>query len=168
MTLLNYTDSINPKDNVVIIATSKTDFTKHGLTPAEVSYIAKQIEKEEHIININQYSRRVTIYIGEGKKEEYLTLEAYRKAGNRICGIMNAAKVASVTIDDTLGNKANTLAFAEGMALGNYQFIHHRKDAKKVANSLKTINIHSKKVKADDIETLQIVLDATCKARDHG
>jgi leucyl aminopeptidase len=166
MTLLKHIETIPAKDNLALIATSKTDFSKYGLTPVEVSYINKQVAKDEHIVNINQYTRRVIIYIGEDKKEEYLTLEAYRKAGSKIGGMINAAKATNVTIADAIGDKGNTLAFAEGMALGNYQFLQYRqKDSKNVSNSLKEINIQSKKVKADEVEELQIVIDATCKAR---
>src|SRR6202034_1468675 len=51
------------------------------------------------------------------------------------------------------------------MVLSNYQFIHYKKDSKKIANSLKTINLHGKKIKNHHVERLQIVTDATNKAR---
>ncbi|MGP8215614.1 MAG: leucyl aminopeptidase family protein [Bacteroidia bacterium] len=166
MTAIKQTESISAKDNIILIGTAKTDFSKYGLAPSELEYVKKQVAADEHIIPVNQYARRVVVYIEEKKKENYLTLEAFRKAGNKICGMMNTAKVEAVTITDISGNAENTLAFAEGMALGNYQFLHYRQnDIKKVANSLKTINIYSKKVKAADIERLQIITDATCKAR---
>ncbi len=166
MTTIKHNESISAKDNVILIGTAKTDFSKQGLTPAELAYVKKQIAAEEHIINVNQYERRVVVYIEDKKKEAYKTLEACRKAGNRVCGIINTAKLESATIVDLTGNAENILAFAEGMALGNYQFLHYRQnDIKKVANSLKAINIHSKKVKATDVERLNIVIDATCRAR---
>lgn len=166
MTALKQTQSISAKDNAVLIGTAKTDFSKYGLSSNELAYVKKQIAADEHIISINQYSRRVVIYIGEEKKEIHRTTEAYRKAGNSVCAMLNAAKVDQVTIADLIGNTTNTLAFAEGMALGNYQFLHYRqKDIKKLEHSLKTININSKKVNADDVKRLQIVVDATNKAR---
>ncbi|HSY75318.1 MAG TPA: peptidase M17, partial [Bacteroidia bacterium] len=166
MTAIKHNESISAKDNVILIGTAKTDFSKQGLAPAELAYVKKQIGAEEHIINVNQYERRVVIYIEDKKKEAYKTLEACRKAGNRVCGIMNTAKLESATIVDLTGNAENVLAFAEGMALGNYQFLHYRQnDIKKVANSLKAINIQSKKIKAVDFERLKIVVDATCRAR---
>jgi len=165
MTALKHIETVSSKDNVVLIGTVKTDFSKYGLTPAELVFVKKQITADEHIIAINQYSRRVVVYIGEEKKEKYLTLEAYRKAGGRVCGMANGAKLESLTINDTIGNEDNALAFAEGMVLSNYQFIHYKKDSKKIANSLKTINLHGKKIKNHHVERLQIVTDATNKAR---
>jgi len=167
MTSIKYSTSFSNKDNIVLLAHAKSDFSKYSLSSEELSFLKEQIGKEEHVIAINQYKRRVVVYIEESKKEAHLTVEAFRKAGNRICGAFNAAKVSDVTIVDLIGNADHTLAFAEGMALGNYQFLYYRqRDIKKIANSLKNINVNSKKVNAADVAQLQIVLDATIKARD--
>jgi len=165
MTTIKSTQSISSKDNLVLIGNGKSDFAKQGLSKAEADFVAKQIKAEEHIININQYSRRIFIYIAEDKKNENYALEAFRKAGNKACGVFNTAKAESITIVDLAGNAEQILAFAEGMALGNYQFIQLKKDVKKLTHSLKTILIHSKNVTAKQIQNLQIVVDATEKAR---
>lgn len=166
MTAIKYSQSISGKENLVLLATAKSDFSKYGLSKEELAFLKSEIDKEEHIMSINQYKRRVVVYIEESKKEAYLATEAYRKAGNRACSIFNAAKVSDVTIVDSVGNAEHTLAFAEGMALGNYQFLNYRqRDAKKLAHSLKTISVNSKKVNAADVARLQIIVDATCKAR---
>ena len=166
MTALKHTKSTSTTDNIIWVVTAKTDLSKQGLTPAELAFVKKQIAAEEHIINVNQYERRIVIYVEDKKKQAFQTLEACRKAGNRVCGILNAAKLEAATIVDLVGNTENVLAFAEGIALGNYQFLYYRKDDKKVANSLKTVNILSKKIKTAEVEHLQIIVDATCKARD--
>jgi len=165
MTTIKSTQSVTPKDNLVLIGNAKSDFLKYGLSEAEAGFVNKQIKQDEHIININQYQRRILIYIAEDKKNENLTLEAFRKAGNKGCGIFNAAKAEEVTIVDLNKNASQTLAFAEGMALGNYQFLHFKKDLKKITHSLNSILIHSKKVSEKEITYLQIVVDATEKAR---
>jgi leucyl aminopeptidase len=165
MTTIKSTQNISSKDNLILIGTAKSDFAKQGLTKTEADFAAKQIKAEEHIINVNQYSRRIFIYVAEDKKNENYTLEAFRRAGNKACGVFNAAKAESVTIVDLAGNTGQTLAFAEGMALGNYQFIQLKKDVKKLTHSLKTILLNSKNVTAKEIQNLQIVVDATQKAR---
>ncbi|HTA26598.1 MAG TPA: hypothetical protein VK809_02335, partial [Bacteroidia bacterium] len=164
MTTIKSTQNISSKDNLILIGTAKSDFAKQGLTKTEADFAAKQIKAEEHIINVNQYSRRIFIYVAEDKKNENYTLEAFRRAGNKACGVFNAAKAESVTIVDLAGNTGQTLAFAEGMALGNYQFIQLKKDVKKLTHSLKTILLNSKNVTAKEIQNLQIVVDATQKA----
>lgn len=165
MTTIKSTQTTNSTDNIVLIGNAKSDFSKYGLSPAELSFVSKQVKVEEHSININQYTRRILIYIGEDKGGENATLEAFRKAGSKACGIFNAAKVEQVTLMDLNKNAAQILAFTEGMALGNYQFLQFKKDSKKLAHSLKSILIHSKKVSDKEIEHLQIVVDATERAR---
>ncbi len=165
MTTIKSTQTTNSTDNIVLIGNAKSDFSKYGLSPAELSFVSKQVKVEEHSININQYTRRILIYIGEDKGGENATLEAFRKAGSKACGIFNAAKVEQVTLVDLNRNAAQILAFTEGMALGNYQFLQFKKDSKKLAHSLKSILIHSKKVSDKEIEHLQIVVDATEQAR---
>jgi leucyl aminopeptidase len=166
MTTLKYSQSVSDKDNIVLLANAKSDFSKYGLSSEELTFLKFEIGKEEHIVSVNQYKRRVVVYIEEKKKEAYLLTEAYRKAGNRACSIFNAAKVTDVTVVDLNGNAEHALAFVEGMALGNYQFLRYRqKDSKKLTHSLKTINVNSKKVKPADVERLQIVVDATSIAR---
>jgi leucyl aminopeptidase len=167
MTNIKSASTINSKDNLVLIGNANPDSyrdDKYKLSPAEANYVSKQIKQDEHNININQYSRRIIIYVAEDKKDDNLTLEAFRKAGNKAAAVLNAAKAEQVTLVDLNGNAQQTLAFAEGMALGNYQFLHLKSDKKK-ANTLKTISIHSKNVTANEIERLQIVVDATEKAR---
>ena len=165
MTTIKLTQSITSKDNLILIGNAESDFSKYGLSKSELNFINQQIKKDEHIININQYERRIFIYIEEDKKNVNYTLEAFRKAGNKACATLNAAKTEQVTIVDLDGITAQVLAFAEGMALGNYQFLHYKKDSKKTAHSLKTILVNSKQVSQKQIQQLQIVVDATLKAR---
>jgi leucyl aminopeptidase len=59
-----------------------------------------------------------------------------------------------------------TLAFLEGMILGNYQFLRHRSKAEKEKHSLETLFVHSPEVTTRHLEELSIVTDAVCRARD--
>ncbi|MBT8195792.1 MAG: leucyl aminopeptidase, partial [Bacteroidia bacterium] len=57
------------------------------------------------------------------------------------------------------------LCFAEGMALGNYQFLKYKGNAKKSQNALKKIFIVDKNISSKDVEYLNISVEATCMAR---
>ncbi|NNM93951.1 MAG: leucyl aminopeptidase [Bacteroidia bacterium] len=167
MTAIKYSASFSAVEHLAAIATTKSDFTKLGLSREELGYLKGQIQKDEHFVTINQYKRTVIVYIAEKKDERFLAIEALRRAGNKVCGVFNGIKAGSVTIVDLAGNAEDTIAFAEGMALGNYQFLSHRtQDTKKVKHSLATINIQSRKVDRAQIQRLQIIVDATLKARD--
>jgi leucyl aminopeptidase len=51
------------------------------------------------------------------------------------------------------------------MVLGNYQFLKYKTDSKDKVNTLKSINIISEKLDAKEIDEINIINDATLKAR---
>ncbi len=166
MTAIKYSGETRSSEHLAVLGTAKSDFSKIGLSENELSFLDGEISKKEHFITINQYKRLVVIYILEKRDHPYLVLEAHRRAGNKVCGILNAAKAVSVTVIDLIGDHENSLAFTEGMALGNYQFLTHKtQEVEKLKHSLRTIYVQSKKVNRQQIERLQIIVDAVGKAR---
>lgn len=165
-TTIKKSSSVIPGQSIIVLAKAEDKFTSLGLSKEEVSYIEKEIKKKEKkLVIINQYSRWVFIQLIEKKKEEYLTNESCRKIGDQLTGRLNANKIAEVTIIGNGISTENVLAVAEGMALGNYQFLKYKKDAKKTANTLKDIHIISDGVTTKQIDKLVIVTEATCLAR---
>ena len=81
------------------------------------------------------------------------SIRGARLAGHQICGLANAAKAKSILIEANL-EVADGLALAEGVALSNYQFLKYFGDAKKRANSLNTIELNVKGIKANDLKDL--------------
>ncbi|HVA97434.1 MAG TPA: leucyl aminopeptidase [Bacteroidia bacterium] len=166
MTAITKKTSISGSDNILLLCSEKTNLTNFGLTKPEADFVKNEISKnEKKFLTINQLKRYVFIQIIEQKKEANLTLEANRKAGSHFTKMLNKFKIADVTLVDTENNFSETLAFAEGVALANYQFLKYKKDLKKETHSLKNIFLKSDKISAKNIEELQIVIDATCKAR---
>jgi len=151
----------------VILGTKKSNFGKYGLSVPQITYIKKEVEKNDRkFFSFNELNKLVFVQLVDEKKEKHDTLEAFRKAGSKIISEINENKISEITIINAEGKGRKTLAFAEGMALANYQFLKYKQDLKKEAHSLKTISIESKKVSENDINDLQISIDATCIARD--
>ncbi len=65
-----------------------------------------------------------------------------RKAGDSLLGVFNKNKCERVVIVDVAGHGPAVLAMAEGMALGNYQFLKYKTKGNE-PNSLKEIVIQS-------------------------
>lgn len=165
MTKIKKSIALSSKEDIVLLGTSKGDFSKYGLSKTELNYVQSQIKSDKKLIQINQFSRWVFVQIIEEKKQGYLTNEACRKAGNSLAGLINENKISKVILVDLENRPSEVLALAEGMALGNYQFLKYKKDAKKETHSLKEILINSKNASAKDIEHLQIIIDATTTCR---
>jgi len=117
-------------------------------------------------VTVNHLGRLLFVCIVDGKKPAGSSAEAQRKNGCGVCDALNAAKSKQVTIINETGYPGYTFALAEGIALANYQFLHHKPSAKKNINTLTSIFITDRKCSDKEIANLNIVVDATCKARD--
>jgi len=166
MTSIKKSGKLQPSEHVVFLCNKKTSLTSTGLTEKEIAFAKTQLDKnEKQNVVINQFNRVVIIQTAESKKQKYLTNENWRKAGANLVGGCNEFKISQITIVDLLNDAEITLAFSEGLALGNYQFLRYKNKPEKEINSLKTILVNSKKVKDKDLEQLQILEEAVSKTR---
>src|SRR4029079_7935372 len=106
------------------------------------------------------------IYKLETKKELHAQLEACRRNGETVAAWLNKQKYAVAIIADESGTAGAALAFAEGMVLGNYQFIKYKQNGTKDRNTLAEIKIKSRHVDPVAIKNLSVVCDAVYEARD--
>ncbi len=166
MTKISSVTSVSNQENVVILADKKSNFKDAGFSKQELAYVKDCItKKEQKMVTINQYKRAVHIaVIKEGKTEE-LTSEVCRRAGCDMLAVLNSDKLDRITVRSALKNKIHLLAFAEGLALGNYQFLRYKTDKKKLAASLKSIRVHSRDVSSKDIARLNASLQGSLYAR---
>lgn len=140
-------------DHLIILADKQTDWTKIGLHEEYTDIIKNQLKKEVRQIIIPSTNRMVIVSILEntapektGVTQQYLADEAIRKAGYKVLGLINKYKIGAVTIRNFSSPGQATLCFAEGMAMGNYQFIRFKKDAAKEGHSLKEIRLFDEMV----------------------
>jgi leucyl aminopeptidase len=135
------------------------------LSKEELEYIKKQFKNDNKIVSVNKLNKWIFIYQKEGKDKDYQTREASRKAANTITSFINKNKVENIFIIDAGAGKDITLAFAEGMALSNYRFDKYL-SSKKQKNTLERIALIGETLSREDVNQLQIIVDATCFARD--
>ena len=134
---------------------------------AEITYIKKLNEKEEQVTFPFNRLTHWEYVLMLPEKTDFQNIEKCRKAGDSFVGCLNKIKAKEVILNSGILNSASTVAFAEGMALGNYQFLKYKtgEDALKKANSLKKIKMLSKKVSAKEINSLNILIDAVYETR---
>lgn len=160
--------STSPKmANYVILANDPNDITSTYLSNEEVDHILEQFtEYDIRQFSFNRLKNIVLVRIVKAENENYKTYESFRKAGDEVQVELNKLRAKSVTIAGNGIDTAALLAFAEGCALGNYQFIKYFKDKNKKANTLVEINLLDERLKDEEISHLRIILDAVGKARD--
>ena len=138
-----------------------------GLSKEEFTYLKNQFEvNSKKTVVFNRLSHQLFFFLTDSKTDKSLRYESIRKMGNELCGMLAGQKSDSVLLVDETGEKDNALSFAEGLALGTYQFLYHRKNAEKEKNSLAKILLYSLRVNDKDIKDLNAVVEATKLARD--
>ncbi len=166
MTILKRATAL-PKDNcLVILAKKNSDLKNFGLTQTAIDAIKKGIAIDRKQIEVSNGNQTVFVLIKGEKEAPTKAIESIRKAGCNLIAACNEHKIKLISICDADKKDESLLALAEGIALGNYQFLHYKmKNKEKETNSLKEIILVSKTIKDTQVNRLQIIVDATCTAR---
>jgi leucyl aminopeptidase len=125
--------------------------------------VHKELKKD--LIAIDRLGEWLFIHVIKDEAIEAKRMENCRKAGDVVCSRLNDLKIKQVLIVDVEGRAVETLAFAEGLALSNYQFLKYKKDRKEKLNPLESVGIRSEVLKNKDYEALNILIDAVYKCR---
>jgi leucyl aminopeptidase len=156
-----------PQDDgcLVILGKKNSNFQLLGLSPTNNETVRSAIDNERNQIQVVQNGKNI-IVLNKGEKGNRVSEnEKFRKFGAGLIALFNDQKIKSVSLVDAFENEEHLLALAEGIALGNYQFLKY-KIKKNKKNTLEQIFIVSKKTKEAAVNRLQIIVDATCTARD--
>ncbi len=152
--------------NRVMLCTSIDSLPLGLLSTAEMTYVERQLGLKSDLITLNRYDGLLWIVFAKAEEPLGKRLENCRKNGARICNEANQHRVEEIAIADVEGMYGEALALAEGMALGNYQFLKYRKDKDEKQNSLNSIQMFSDAIENKAIESLSIAVEAVYLARD--
>ncbi|MBA7573569.1 cytosol aminopeptidase [subsurface metagenome] len=148
---------IRSKESVILIGKKNSSFSSWTKTRQDKDYLKFCLEQNKKQFFFNQYPRWIFVHLIDEEKEGIVSLEETRKAAKKTCDLVNARKIVSVAITSLDGEQDHVLAFAEGMALSNYQFNKYLNKKEEKQNSLNTLKIVTKditKKKVDEIDQL--------------
>ncbi len=165
-TTIRLSVSNNEKDSLILLISNTKQIPSGLFSKEEHQYIARELKDDKKTLIINQYKRIIAIQLLDDAKDQNKFFEKCRKAGDLLQASINKHKLTTIVIVDLANQSDAALAVAEGMALGNYQFLKFRKEKVKEKHSLQTILVQSKNVKEEQLQQLEILVDATCRARD--
>lgn len=151
--------------NKVIIVTGTGNLLHFGLNSEEIGYIEKKKEAGK-TVSINRLKEWIFVYFIDEAKEASIINEKCRQAGDKIQAKVNTEKLEHLAIIDAENKPTETIAFMEGLILGNYQFLKYKTQEDAKPNSLKEISVFSNKIKEDEFSLTNIVIEAAIKARD--
>lgn len=162
------TTNVNPDETNIYLIRETSDLPADSFNEKEIAYIVKRLtEKDQNTVVLNKLGHIAVVCMvdaGESPDPDK-TLEKCRKMGESLLSVFNEHKTEVVCIVATSQIQSEALAFAEGMALGNYQFLKYRKDQKEKESPLTTIKIDSVELDPAKIEELNHVCNAVYKCR---
>jgi leucyl aminopeptidase len=139
----------------------------YGLTNEEVGYLDAFFKDEtKKQICYNSNGRVLSVLIIDPKKQAHIMAEICRKHGGVLADMVNAIKGKDFSIYNTTKQNAYSYACSEGAALANYQFLKYVTGGSDKENSLSRINLIGSGYDLKLLNKLNIVIEATLRARD--
>ena len=165
MASIQLKNKVTDASNIMVI-TEK--FVNEFNLPDKVSdYISNQLSQaDKKTLTYNYIGKYISILVIDKSSDKNKLHEQLRKHGATVADAINAHKGKEIFIYNQTKLSELSLFAAEGMSLANYQFVHHKADAKKNANTLQTFIIANSNFNAAEVNELNTICDATKMARD--
>lgn len=165
MTTIKCAKKYGTNNNLIILVSDTKQLPKDILSKEEITFAKKNFDLENKSVALNKFSHWVFVQFIDLKSDENSTSEAARKSADILLESINKQKLKSVAILDYSKNEILALPFAEGLALGNYQFLKYFKEKNKKRNALAEIIIISSLIKKESADQLNILTEANGVAR---
>ncbi len=158
-------NKVTNSTNVLVIT---ENFKNEFNLPDKVNdYIVNELsQKDKKTLTYNYIGKYISIFIVEKGKEISVLNEQLRRHGSIVADSVNLNKGKDLYIYNQTKQQSLSLFAAEGIVLGNYQFIKHKPTAEKNKNTLQSIIIANSNIKQSQVDELNIVCSATILARD--
>jgi leucyl aminopeptidase len=153
-------------DHIIILASEGEKIKSNLISNEELKYVEQCLKNKDKQIFLNQLHRWIIIQIVPKKYSGTGLLEELRKSANLLHSSINSNRIEHIVITQTSNHKEEILAFAEGLALSNYQFLKYFTKPDDKENSLKEISLASSSVSLNDVQNLANIIDAVYTARD--
>lgn len=152
-------------ENLVLLTEKdRLELLNGVLTPSELAFLQKSVAKSIKSVFFPRESSAIWVQILSQGKDTDGALEDARLAGNDLLKELNHYKAESVLIEN-YGKNNMILAFAEGLALGSYQFLKYFTKSSKKEKQLTHIQISSEAATPAEVEELNYIIQSVFIAR---
>ncbi len=163
---IQFNNKLQGESFAKVLLTFDRNFTdKRSLHEKESSYVRKQLEENDLAI-INRYNELIIVAFADHSKMRGASREECRKRGNEISRILKLEKINKIDLIVSGNEAESSLALAEGLALGSYQFTKYRSANHKIPWSLDQITFVGNEITKLQTEHLSVSVEAVFKARD--
>ena len=168
MIKINASRNVPELSSLVLLATAESDFENCGLSDDEIHYVKTQIEVKSERIAVNKAGRWIFVQpvdCASASSKADADREKMRRDAYKLHQFVVQQKIRSLAVVDLVKRAFLSFAFAEGMALSNYQFLNYSGKKSEKEHSLSELIIVSD-IDEMYINRLIFVTEAVYKARD--
>jgi leucyl aminopeptidase len=164
---MNLTKNRDAQGTRIILLRKETGHRDLLTDPAEQSYILDRLALDKSMAVLNRLDH---LLVFRGLESDVvpksIRLENARKAGFEAHALLVDHKVETVTIANEDVEAEESVAFAEGLALSNYQFLKYLTDYRSKKHSLQEINLYDEDLTEDHVSKLGNLVRAVYLTRD--
>ncbi len=159
--------AVEEKDNRIILIRKGEGAGQQIADDRQRAYLQERLKTKKEVSILNQFDPLViVISIDSLEQPEGSRLEGARKAGFNVHPVLKDQEVDSVVVINEGVEQAECIAFAEGLALSNYQFLKYQTSARSLSNKLGEIGLIDKGLTNKDVVNLNHLVEAVYLTRD--
>ncbi len=159
---ISYTQVTDSRRDTVLLL-SRPEAAASFCNEREMAFLRGQMEEGSKLTHINQYDRQLFFIVPDEKKKGYSRLEALRKTGHELQGMIKKLPVRELQIVSDLSGSEELIALAEGLTLSSYSFQKYKSEKK--AGKLEAVHLQGKGLTETSVTELTQVLEGTFLAR---
>jgi len=166
MIRITISENIPEGSSIVLLATTKSDFVNVGFSAEETGYVKTQIEAQSTHIAFNKNGRWIFVQPVDPCISLDAEKEKMRRNAAKLHKNITQQKISSLAIVDAAENSILACAFAEGMALSNYQFLKYVTKKTEKQHFLYELLLVGDSFDSSEIEQMNYLLEAVYITRD--
>lgn len=149
----------------IILIDDAVKLTSLGLSKEDTAAAQKFFdEKVNHLFQLSSAGKTLSVVKIDTSKEEFKSLEASRKAGNALNKFLNSQKIKEASLLNATTKAGLAAAFAEGIALSNYEFLKYKTKDKK-EKSLAKLHVDAKSSDKNTLDEISKLVTANFFSR---
>lgn len=161
---LRIAESADYTHKALLLTDKETAWENLGFDKNEQAVIEKLREAKKPLVSFYKEKHNHYIQFLDTKEAGYLQLEGARKAGAALVSELRSFKLNEIYLQTNSSDQNILLAYAEGLALGYYNFEKYKKEPKE--EYLKTIYLSGNNIDKTVVAEMQAIINGTYIARD--
>jgi len=158
---------VNEQDNRILLVPMGTDPSSLFEDKKQAAYVKKRLSHEKSMALLNNLDQMVIVKgLDEKNQTQHAKLENARKAAFELHALLKEHEVANVTVQNGGVGSEACLAFAEGLALTNYQFLKYHSKRDEMKNPLVKISLVDDHIQKEEVDHLNHLIESVYLARD--